>query len=416
MAYLRRLLVVLLELGIVCVVLGAVGVTLGTVNWGDGGWYYHRSPDYRLRAGQEALRQGDPDRAERIALALETAGFADHAALLRGELLFRRGQALANAGDLKRGAPFLVRAVDQFEKIQERGSLRREAAEFYGLAALALGQRHEAERGLRYVLDEAPNAIDAHRGLAALYYDQGALTSAIQHLQRVAELDPEDGRPYRFMGHIYKDLEQNAEAIEAFRQALGRSLGAAFAEDVKENLAEVLVKHSDYQDALQILASSTPQAADVPKLLALRARCLWALQQVADARSVLDRALAEHASSVELLRLRGEIFLQENEPQKAAELLERALSFDRHEQTSRQLLAQAYAALGKTVEAAEQKRLAGQTQEYLHQMTQLSREAMTRPWDAAVRKQLAEVCDHLDRPELAAMWRQAAGCCPAPGP
>jgi tetratricopeptide (TPR) repeat protein len=416
MAWFRRLLLLLLGLGVVLGLLGAVGATLGKVNWGDSGWYYHPSADYRLRSGQEAIREGDSDRAERIALALEEAGAGEHGALLRGESLYRRGKALADAGNLERAAPYLQRAVEQFKKIQELGPLRWQAAEFYGLAALALGQRHEAERGLRYVVEHAPDSIDAHRGLAALYFDQGALTTAVDHLERVAELDPSDGRPHRFMGYIYKDLKQNTEAIRAFGAALERSLGPAFEEDVKENLAEVLVRHSDYQDALRTLDTCTPDTAARPRLIALRAEALWALQQTGEACRLLDQALAEQGSSPELLRQRGEIALQENQPDKAAVWLEQAAALDRQDLTSRQLLARTYEALGQKEQAARYRQSAQQIQETLHQMTKLSKEAMARPWDAAVRKELADVSERLDRPDLAAMWRQAAASCPQSSP
>ena len=59
-------------------------------------------------------------------------------------------------------------------------------------------------------------------------------------------------------------------------------------------------------------------------------------------------------------------------------------------------------------DAAEQQRLCEQTQAYLAELTSLNEKIAERPWDGAVRTRLAEVCDKLDKPDLAAMWRQAA--------
>ena len=39
-------------------------------------------------------------------------------------------------------------------------------------------------------------------------------------------------------------------------------------------------------------------------------------------------------------------------------------------------------------------------------------EVVHRYWDAGVRHQLAQACDNLGKPDLAAMWRDAAAACP----
>jgi hypothetical protein len=50
------------------------------------------------------------------------------------------------------------------------------------------------------------------------------------------------------------------------------------------------------------------------------------------------------------------------------------------------------------------------------EVSQLSREAAHKPWDRALRTRLAELCEKLGRPAIAAMWRRAAGnCLAAPG-
>jgi thioredoxin-like negative regulator of GroEL len=55
--------------------------------------------------------------------------------------------------------------------------------------------------------------------------------------------------------------------------------------------------------------------------------------------------------------------------------------------------------------------LADQTRARLDQLTDLNRQAMRNPWDADVRRRLAEVCEQIGRPDLAAMWRSAADAC-----
>jgi tetratricopeptide (TPR) repeat protein len=368
--------------------------TLGALAGGAVWWYQTTRPTHRLRQGQEALRRGRPDIADRLAERLEADGYSDHAHLLRGELLLREHQ--------------FARANLEFNRIQDRGDLFIEASTICGLGLLSLKRPFEAEKWLQCVVSARRDHLDAHRGLAAIYFDQGALTLAVRHARECARLEPQKGYPFWLMGVIFKDLGQYASAREAFQQALERELSDEQRGDVKKGLAEVLVHLKEYARALTILEECPPAVRDTPKMLACRAECLWGLDQGTEAKALLDRALQEHPQSPEVLRLRAKLYLNENQPDHAAALLERALRVDRHDHLSRYELVQAYQMLGRRGEAAEQQRLFQQTQDYLAQLTSLNQQIAEHPWDAAVRTRLAEICDKLDKPDLAAMWRQAA--------
>lgn len=369
-------------------------VTLGTLAAGAVRWYQTTRPAYRLRQGQEALHQGRPDIADRLAERLEADGDYDQARLLRGEALLQEHQ--------------FARAVQEFNRIQDRGDLYIEASAIYGIAFLSVKRLFEAEKLLRYVVSERPDHLEAQRGLASIYFDQGALTLAVRHAKECARLEPQKGYPFRFMGVIFKDLGQYAAARDAFEKALQRQLSDEERSDVQQELAEVVVQLKDYPKGLAILEACPPAVTDKPKMLACRAECLWGLDRGAEGKALLDTALQKHPQSPDLLRLRAKLYLNENEPDKAAALLERALQVDRHDPQSRYDLVQAYQMLGRRADAAEQQRLLKQTQDYLAELTSLNHEIAERPWDAAVRTRLAEVCDKLDKPDLAAMWRQAA--------
>ena len=160
-----------------------------------GGWYWWRhttAPDYRLRHGQEALRKGDSESAKRLAARLEAAGDRDHARLLRGEAALRRGD--------------LAEAVREFNRIRDRGDLLVDASAIYGQwFLLELKRPAEAEHFLRFVVSRRPDHVDAHRGLATIYYDQ-RMDRGGRPLGRLGRPRPDDGRPYRFIGLIYREL------------------------------------------------------------------------------------------------------------------------------------------------------------------------------------------------------------------
>jgi tetratricopeptide (TPR) repeat protein len=369
-------------------------IALAAVAGGAVWWHYTERPAYLLRRGQEALHQGRPDKAERLAQRLERQGYEDHARLLRGEAFLRDHRF-----DL---------ALYELGQIKDRDDVLVEASVIYGLAFLSVQRLWEAEKLLRYVLSKRPDHLEAHRGLAAIYFDQGALTLAVRQGQECARLEPHKGYPYRFLGVIFKDLARYAEARTAYQQALERELSAEQVADVKEGLAQVLVLQKDYGQALKLLEDCPASVAGKPAMMACRAECLWGLDRAAESKRLLDEALKEHPQALELLRLRAKLYLSENEPDKAAALLERALQLDHHDSVSRYQLVQAYQRLGRAKEAALQQQLLKQTQDYLTELTKLNEDIAQRPWDRAVLTRLAEVCDKLDKPDMAAMWRQAA--------
>jgi len=362
-------------------------------------WYSTTRPDYRLRAGREALRQGDWSTANELAALLENSGNSDHACLLRGDAHYRQG-----AWD---------RALSEFNRIEDQGPLRLQAAGLSGCCLMQLKQLAAAAEAFRFVLSEAPDDLVAHRGLAAILYDQGALFAAADHLEAVARLDPRDGRPLRLLGLIFKDLEQFGDAITAYDRALERELADAAVLEVRVELATCLVRRGEFARALERLGEQALPGTLTAQGEALRGEALWGLERADEARAVLDRALANYGDVPVLLRQRARIHLAEEQVSQAVGLLRQILEVERHDYASRYQLAQALEQLGRKDEAAEQRRLAQQTQELLTEMTKLNQQILSEPWNAVVQARLAVVCEQLDRHDLARMWRQAASASPA---
>jgi Tfp pilus assembly protein PilF len=392
-----------------------LAIPLGLLAAGIVWWQYTNRPDYRLRRGQEALHRGNVEKADRVVSSLLADGYPDYAHLLRGEAFLRQAATTQNAQERRRRVAAAVNELNQIRVEQE--NIRLEAAVVFGLGFVQLKMPLQAEQLLRYVVSKQPDHLDAHRGLAALYFDQGALVLALRHAQEWSRLAPQDGHALRFVGVIYVDLgDNNAYAIAAFREALQRQLKPSLVENVKEELADVLVKQTDYAQALEILDSCQSDRAEKQKVVEFRAQCLWGLGRAAELRPLLEGALRDYPHSTALLHLAGQIRLADDDPQGAVGPLEQVLQLDRHDSASRYLLAQAYETLGKRTEAADQRRLMQQTQEYFVEMSTLSKQAIYNPWDASLRRRLAVVCEKLDKHNEAAVWRKAAAACPATPP
>jgi tetratricopeptide (TPR) repeat protein len=384
----------------------ALGLAALLILAGGAAWRYRVTrPDYQLRQAQAALARGNRDEAERVMLRLEEGGHKEQAYLLHAELLFRARQ--------------YKQALDELAKVGEDSELglRVQAAAVAGWCWLALGNFEEAARELSFVLSHEPDNLRAHQGLADIYYHLGALAQAAGHFDAVGRLDPQDARPYQYLGYIAKDLDHKGEAIQAYQEALRRGLKPEAAAGVRQELAELLVGQGRFAEADEVLDSCAAGAREnEPVLLALRADCHLGQNRRDEARALLDRALAAHPRSLELLRGRAKLHLAAGEYKEAANLLEQAVAIDRNDLTSRHQLAQAYEALGRPTDAAEQRRLHEQTQKALEELTKLNQEATKRPWDAAVRRRLAQVCQQLGKADLAVMWLEAADACPASPP
>ncbi|MBA2227920.1 MAG: tetratricopeptide repeat protein [Gemmataceae bacterium] len=365
-------------------------------------WYfrvYHVSADRLLATGRSALMRGEWDKVQEVAERLERAGYGDHSRLLRAEWLWSRGEA---AG-----------ALALAEGVRAEGRLRVEAALIAGKCLLALDNRREAYRVLSWVLDQDDDQVDAHRGLAALAYDWGQWHHAERHLQRVAELDPKDPRPYRLLGLMYKDLSRWDDAEQAYRAAWERGVEGTMRLDIRLELAEVLLQKARYEEALAwTQAGSEETPANSAQVAWLRAEGRYGLGRWTEAAAELE-AIPREQWTAAMWRCRGRLDRDAGQMEQAAECLERAVQLDPSDAESWYVLAQVYESLNRKEDAAHARQRVEDLHRRLQELTELTKQAMKRPWDSAVRQKLAEVHEQLGHSDLARLWRKAAAECAA---
>jgi tetratricopeptide (TPR) repeat protein len=379
-------------------------MAVGAYSW----WNSISNPDARLKQGLEALEAGNTQKTEHLMWLLEAGGHKDHARLLRGHLLFQEAKPLLDANRVQGVEHLLKTSLSELNKIRDQGALRVQALALSGQCLVYLGDYAKAENALLYVLKENPDHPDAHRSLAALYYNQGAGSLAVDQLREVARLDERDARPHRFMGKIYKEQEQFALAIPCYDAALERQLSDNAAHEARLELAECLVKNLKFDRAWPLLENEMDATADQ---VALRGECLMGMARTAEAQVELDRGLKEYPQSVKLLQLRAKLYQDAHQSQEAAALLERAIKIEPGNYACSYLLAQVYERLDLRAQAAEQRRLSEQIKGYLVEMNHLNDEATNNPWDASVRRRIADICVKLGRPDQANLWLQAAAAC-----
>jgi tetratricopeptide (TPR) repeat protein len=360
------------------------------------GWWRYRvtRPGHRFERGLAAVRDRDWRTAECLAARLGDSGHADLAHVLLAESAYARKDPEAALRECN-----LVAA--------DGGPAHLRSALLSGKCLLDLGEPAEAQRAFAFVVREQADNADAHRGLAAAAYDLGQMGEALAHIDEVIRLDPSDYRPYRLKGNIFRDLGDQDQAGSAYGEALRRNAPTAVRQDIQLDLAEVLVQQAQFARALEVLAADDDGGEPSPRSAALKAEALRGVGRGPEAIAVVDRALDAYPDGV-FYRLRGQLYLDQGNAADAIPMLEQAARLYKRPYQPYFLLAQAYARAGRKADADRAAARAEEVRRDLETATELTKEAMERPQDASVRIRLAEVCERLGDPELAAMWRRAA--------
>jgi tetratricopeptide (TPR) repeat protein len=370
---------------------------------------YTTRPAYLLARGRAALGRGDLTEAWREAEALEQHGHVSHCRLLRGEAWLAVGRTAAAAKDAD-----VRRALRELARVNDDGPLAAEAAVPAGECLVRLGEQRVAADVLAAVVRQQPDCREAHRWLAAVYIDLNSPKEAIHHLREWARLDPDEGRPYRWIGMFCKDYSQFDAAITAYREALNRSLAPDDQNAVRRELAELLLEaQADFQGALDLLDRCPEPLRESVEVRTLRAEALWGLGRRDEAVAVADGVLRTAPDHLRAVRLRGQMYLATDEPGRARPLFEKAVALDPYDLGSRQQLIALCDRLNDPAAVAEQRRLLDEARDFRQRLSKLYLAARDRPWDSQVRYQIATMCMKANRKaEAQTMLRATLACDP----
>lgn len=354
-------------------------------------WWHGRQPAQRFTRALAALDGKRFGEVRQELAALETwPGCEPQQHFLRGALLLQD----------ERFFP----ALDEFGYTADDPDLRLRTLTLSGHALYCVQNFQAAIGLLAQVVDAAPDTVDAHRWLAAAYYDLGLTNAALRHLARVAELDLADPRPHRLMGLIQKDFENYPGAVDSYRESLRRQEQQPDREAILQEYAECHLKLRQYDEALQVLARAPPG----PERWALEAECHYNADRAAEARRLLEQTLRAAPANLSALLLRGTLALDEDDVEMAVKVLSQAVAAYPKDHTARFKLERAYRRLPDASRADEQAHIAAEIEQLRRQFAQLHETAAAEPDNADVRCQLGVLARQLDRPDLARVWFQAA--------
>lgn len=369
----------------------AVALVVAVLAVGSGLWWWYQRPEQRFA---RALAAVDGKRFDQVGQELarleRAADDSPHSHFLRGVLLLQDGRCFP--------------ALDEFGRAVDDPELHQRTLIFSGLALYRVQNLPAAIRLLNEAVQTDPTAVEAHRCLAAAYYDLGLNEDAMRHLVQVTELDLTDPRPLRLMGLIQKDFENYAGAIESYRGSLSRSGPQPDREAVLQELAECQLKLRQYDEALTTLADSLPG----PERWALEAEGHYGAGRPDEARRLLAQTLQAAPANLRALLLQGTITLEAGDAATAVKVLSQAAAAYPKDYTVRYKLERAWRRVGDNAQADEHARVAAELKRLREEFSKLHETAATEPNNADVRCQLGILARQLDRPDLARVWFQAA--------
>jgi tetratricopeptide (TPR) repeat protein len=304
------------------------------------------------------------------------------------------------------------RADREFSRLNLSGDLRPFALISRAELLYRMGRLSEAEFLLRQLVSDLPDHLDAHRLLGAIYFDLGSYDLAVAHLEKVVKQDAQSVGSNRLLGLMYHEFERHAKASQYFQAALALQPPEGMRHDLIAELAESLIAQQEFEAALQLIEGVELIERDENlRFVALRTRCLWNLNRQHEARELIESIPGAAARDRQFCLIALRISMDDRNWASAVEMATSYLEHDPFDSEIRYQLAQAYARLGRQDDYEREIALYQQSTEDAQRLTELNLKAVKDPRDAAVRDELAELCDSLGKKNLAEMWRIAARNC-----
>src|SRR5205807_3653538 len=255
------------------------------------------------------------------------------------------------------------RALTELTQVQDDGPVGVKGTLLAAECLMHLEEKRLAEEGLRALLKRYPDNKDAHRFLSVIYIDLNSPSEAIKHLEEWARLDPTNGLPWRWIGFFRRDNNQVSEAIDGYEQALKRQLTPQVKSDAIKELAEIYHSEGQSQKALDTLDLETESFQNDPEILALRVNCLRNIEsREQESVELVEKALSQNSNHPKILFLRAQIFENEDKPEKALPLLEKANKEDPFDLPILTLLMKVYRELKQDAKADQLKARATEVQ------------------------------------------------------
>lgn len=346
----------------------------------------------RYRTGTKALDANDLTKVREIAdELLQSKDYAPLGQALEGFLLVRSGK--------------LDEAMSLAERLSEIPVLQ---AECYLIAGEVFTKRLQYLAALDAFTNAAkkdPSNVRAHRWLAVVYHDTGAMNKATEHLRIVASLDPTDLRSLRFAGMIHREYEKFEDSVIDYQNALKRNPPAKVADEIRLELAESLLKLRKLEEVQQTLAAVVSKSASRSALLA---ESLETAGQVDEAMAAAKEALEMDSNHLRSRLVMGRLYNGNRQWDQSIECLQPVVAQYPAEHEPMFLLGRALISSGQEDEGKKWLAESKKFKDKFLKFSELNASAVNRPEDAALRIEIGKLAEELQKIGIARTWYLAA--------
>ena len=304
---------------------------------------------------------------------------------------------------------------DDDEEIEEQRRLADRASEHFDAAAGADPERasphywkarlalHVEDIGaatdhLESAVDAAPNHVPSRLQAGQLYYEQGQLNDAEDHLREINETlsgeasDEERAESLHLMGMVHQARQESDKAIELFTRVLVDIDSSRT--DTLEALAREYERTERYEEALNLFTTGEELGQEDPDVMLGIVRFHMGLEQWRSANDKLQEGEEMFPDDARFPHNLGLLNEEQGNPREARDAFERAVEIDSD-------LLTAYAALARLAWELDDDAAAGD--EYVREIV-----ARASLIDARIASEVAEFYHMSQRPGLARSWNEEA--------
>jgi len=260
------------------------------------------------------------------------------------------------------------------------------------------------------VLNDAVQRTDARESVLRLAivvrYELGRDDDVLAYSRELAQIQPADARPWLMMAFVHEKHGKLNQVIEPLRKVI--ELAPEGADTYRLKLVDYLLRVRLVRDArIEFDHLQASHSVLLPPGTLLEARLLYLEGHPNDALALIERWQVDQPNDLAALLLDGEIRVALQQYAEAITVLARVVAVEPAEQEAHYLLGQAYARRGDSARAKEHLDRHHWLVRAKTEVYRLQRLAGQRPRDVALRKQIVVLCEEIGWPEMAERWKHA---------
>ena len=219
-----------------------------------------------------------------------------------------------------------------------------------GAISFEKGQKEEAIKHFRKVIELRPHHPHAYNNLGAALIDIGEYEEAKSNLKKAIELQPDYAEAYNNLGNVYKEMEEYNQAISVYEKAI--ELNPEYYE-AYNNLGVVLGKNEQYEEAEKVLKQVIQINPKFQEAYVNLGVILTNAIKHQESKKILMQGLKINPKNANIFFHIGIIYSIKNLPKIAIRYFKKAINFDANNANIYYNLSLEYTKVGLLSKAAD---------------------------------------------------------------